>query len=622
MNHIMNAVLRIAVWLIVSVLLAGSLAVEPLPRSVLIIDQLEPGTPFFVGFLDAFRSNVNAGSNVPISYYPEHLDFGRYSGPEHEELLRNYFRGKYREGSVSVIVVNGSGALEYALRLRNELWPEVPIVFAGVDQNTAALTNLPSNVTGTTMRTTLRDAVSAARALVPRLERIALVGDPLERQPPRRHFARELPLIATELDLIDLTGLPMTELRRRLASLPERTAILYTNIYVDAAGVAYNPRDAVAAVAEVANLPMVIDRENLLGYGGTGGFVVGPAPIGREAARTVLRILNGEAASNIPIAVGDFVRPVFDWRQLQRFGISEAQLPPGSEIRFRRLSVWDQYRGQIIALLAVLLIQTVLIIGLLVERRRRRNAEAASLSAMGKLAHMNRIATAGELTASIAHEINQPLTAMVINANAGLRWLANKTPDLDEVRAALNRVVGAGHRAGEVIWSVRAILKKDEQEKAPVDLNDVIQDVLGLLHSELQGQGIVVQTGLSRPLPLVVGHNGQLQQVILNLVRNAADAMKSVSGRARVLRVTSAIHDSDGGVLVSVEDSGAGIDPKHLGRIFDSFFTTKSEGMGMGLSICRSIIESHDGRLWVSSGITCGSVFNIKLPDLRAGGEK
>jgi signal transduction histidine kinase len=603
--------LRMAVWLTVSALLTGSLTAGPLPLSVLIIDQLEPGTPFFAGFLDAFRSTLNASSLTPISYYPEHLDFGRFSGPEYENLLRNYFRGKYPEGSVTAIVVDGSGALEYTLRLRNELWPEVPIVFAGVDQNTAGLTDLPPNVTGTTIQTRLHDAVTAARALVPDLRRIALVGDPLERQPPRRHFAQELPLIATEVDLIDLTGLPMAELRRRVAALPERTAILYTNIYVDAAGVAYNPRNAVAAVAAVANRPMVIDRENLLGYGGTGGFVLGPTPIGEEAARVVLRILNGEMASNIPITVGDFVRPVFDWRELRRFGISETLLPPGSEIRFRQLDMWNQYRDQIIASLCVLLIQTALIVVLFYERRRRHYAEATSRSAVGKLAQMNRMATAGELTASIAHEVNQPLTAMVLNANAGLRWLTKEAPDLGEVRAALNDIVSAGHRAGEVIGSVRAMFKNDGLEKTPVDLNNVIKDVIKLERGELKAQNIIIQTDLSRPLPLVLGHSGQLQQVILNLIRNAADAMDSVTGRARVLTIRSSA-DQDV-VMITVEDSGPGIDPKDFDHIFDSFFTTKSQGIGMGLSVCRSIVQFHGGRMWASPA-PYGSIFHIVLP--------
>ena len=235
---------------------------------------------------------------------------------------------------------------------------------------------------------------------------------------------------------------------------------------------------------------------------------------------------------------------------------------------------------------------------------------------MDKLADLNRVATAGELTAAIAHEVSQPLAAMLTNANAGLRWLNNKTPDLDEVRAAMNRVVSGGHRASEVIVSIRAMFRKDGHDETAVDLNGIIQDVLGLVHPELQAQGIIVQTGLTKPLPLVLGHSGQLQQVILNLVRNGADAMGSISGRARILRLKTAIHDLDS-VQVSVEDSGTGIDPKDIDRIFESFFTTKSQGMGMGLSICRSIIEAHRGRLWASPGVTEGSVFNIQLPAIR-----
>jgi signal transduction histidine kinase len=205
---------------------------------------------------------------------------------------------------------------------------------------------------------------------------------------------------------------------------------------------------------------------------------------------------------------------------------------------------------------------------------------------------------------------------MVANANAGLRWLANKTPDLDRARVALQRVVSDGHRAGTVITSIRAMFQKDGREDAPVDLNDLIQGVLGHLSGEMQTQGIFVQTGLARPLPLVLGQGGQLQQVILNLVRNAADAMDSVTDRPRVLSVRSGIHDPDG-VLVSIEDSGTGIDPKDIGRIFEAFFTTKTQGMGMGLSICRTIIEAHGGRLWASPGAHCGSIFNVRLPIFR-----
>jgi signal transduction histidine kinase len=284
-------------------------------------------------------------------------------------------------------------------------------------------------------------------------------------------------------------------------------------------------------------------------------------------------------------------------------------------------TLFERYRWEIVSIAAVLGVQTGLIIGLFYERRRRRKAEAMSHEAFGKLAHMNRVVTAGELSASIAHEINQPLAAMVANANAALRFLGRPTPDLDEARAALKRIVRDGHRAGDVVGGVRAMFKKDGGEPSKVDLNEVIQDVLRPVRVELEAKGIVVQTGLTQPLPRVLGHGGQLQQVVLNLVRNAAEAMDGAGGRNRLLlRVESAIYDSEN-VLVAVEDTGPGIDPKHMDRIFDSFFTTKSQGMGMGLSICRSIVESHGGRLWVSSDDGRGCVFSVKLPTYRPAAE-
>ena len=253
-----------------------------------------------------------------------------------------------------------------------------------------------------------------------------------------------------------------------------------------------------------------------------------------------------------------------------------------------------------------------MVLSAIVDISARKRMEARIHAINDQLTHMNRVATVGELSSSIAHELKQPLAAIVVNANAGLRWLANERPDLDESRAALNAIVSAGHRAGEIIDSLRSMFKKGSQEKIPVQIDDVIQNVLALTRVELERKGIVIQTELTRPLPLVIGHDGQLQQVISNLVRNAVEAMNSVSPHARVLRVKSAFHDSEG-VLVSIEDSGTGIDPENLDRIFEAFFTTKSEGMGMGLAICRSIIEAHDGRLWASPGRR-GSVFNVLLP--------
>ena len=219
----------------------------------------------------------------------------------------------------------------------------------------------------------------------------------------------------------------------------------------------------------------------------------------------------------------------------------------------------------------------------------------------------------GEMTASIVHEINQPLAAIASNASAGLRWLTRATPNLDEVRGALDRIVNDSHRASEVIGGIRSMFKNDGHAKVPQDVNKLIREVLTLVRSDAETQQILVRTELFDELPQVPANPVQLRQVIVNLIMNAIDAMSTVVNRPRVLRVKTEVHELSY-LLITVEDSGTGIDPIHIDRIFDPFFTTKSHGMGMGLSICRSIIENHGGRLSVSLGQPYGSIFHVFLP--------
>jgi PAS domain S-box-containing protein len=251
--------------------------------------------------------------------------------------------------------------------------------------------------------------------------------------------------------------------------------------------------------------------------------------------------------------------------------------------------------------------------GALMDITAAKRAEEGLHKAQAELSRVARVTTLGELTASIAHEVNQPLASIVAYGHAALRFLANSTPNLDETRAALESIVSEGHHASDVIESIRAMFKNVDQEKVPIDVAKLVRDMLGLMHGELLANRVSVQTTLDDNLPDVKGNRVQLQQVIVNLIRNAIEAMNAVTNGARIRRIRSAVHEP-GSVLVSVEDSGTGIDPKDTGRIFDSFFTTKPQGTGMGLSICRSIIEGHQGRLWASSGIDRGAVFNLLLP--------
>ena len=306
------------------------------------------------------------------------------------------------------------------------------------------------------------------------------------------------------------------------------------------------------------------------------------------------------------------LRAVFDWRQLRRWNVSERELPAGSEIRFREIGLWEQYRWQIILVATVISLQTALILGLLYEHRRRRAAEKAARNSLAELAHVNRLATAGELSASIAHEVNQPLTGIVANANAGLLWLSAAKPNLDEARASFMDIVETGHHAAEVVENIRSFVTKSVPQSAMLDMNELVRTVLALAHADLRAQGVTVATQLGESLPPVHGDRVQLKQVVMNLVMNAADAMATLADRERTLRITSEPHE--GGLLVRIEDSGPGIAPAEMERVFKPFHTTKAKGMGMGLSISRSIVAAHHGRLWALPGVRFGAVFCLTLP--------
>jgi PAS domain S-box-containing protein len=251
------------------------------------------------------------------------------------------------------------------------------------------------------------------------------------------------------------------------------------------------------------------------------------------------------------------------------------------------------------------------------ERKRAeenlRESERRYREAQTELAHSNRVTTMGQLTASIAHEVNQPIAAAVTSADAGLRWLAARPPDLAEVRDALDRVIRAGSQAGEVIGRIRTLIRKVPEQKAPLDINETILETIALTRSEMDRHCILLRTELGNGLPRIWGDRVQLQQVILNLIMNAIEAMSEISEASHELLIGTCI-DGPGDVIVAIRDSGPGLKPESLTHLFDPFYTTKPAGMGMGLSICRSITEAHGGRLWATPNTPRGAIFQFRLP--------
>jgi signal transduction histidine kinase len=587
-------------------------AAESRPHSILYLDQSDLRGPFYFQIFSALRAQLDANSAEPITLYAEDLDLSRFNGEAYEAELEQLVKEKYRDKPIGVIVAVGGATLALVLKWRTELWPQVPIVFAMVEKSDFERLKPPSDVTGSIVLLKLLDAINAARAVVPKLESIVLVGGAWERQVIFGNWKDEIPTAAAGLRVIDLSGLSMKETRARVADLPAHSAIIYSATYGDREGVFYPPATALSLIAEKANRPIIVAAETFLAPGGIGGYVLLPSVMGEDAGRLALRILNGEPPADMPVTETGAVKAVFNWPQMQRWGVDKSRLPPGSEIRFREPTFWETYRLQSIVIAAVILLQTGLISILLHERKKRGHAEREARSRVSELAHANRQAAAGELSSSIAHELNQPLGAILTNAETAELILQSPLPDLQELKEILADIRRDDLRANEVIRRLRSFLKRTPFELKDVDLNDVMREVFGFLAVQASARNVALYL---QPAPgelNVKGDPVQLQQVILNLMVNSMEAMAAMPyGRAVIGRTE--LHGAASAVI-SISDCGPGIRPERLAEVFDPFFTTKQQGMGIGLSIARTIVQAHRGKIWAENQPEGGAVFRLSMP--------
>ncbi|WP_349630197.1 ATP-binding protein [Bradyrhizobium sp. UNPA324] len=407
--------------------------------------------------------------------------------------------------------------------------------------------------------------------------------------------------------------LPFDEILKRASSLPPDTALFWGLMSVDAAGVVHEGESALHRLRAVANAPIFCFEESFFGSDIVGGPMHSIPELGRKTADAALRILGGEKPADVKIEPIEYAAPKYDWRELQRWGISESNLPEGSEVVFREPGIWEKYRWQLAMIAAVILIQTGLISGLLHERRRRRLAEVESRQRLTELAHLNRYSAVGELTASIAHELNQPLGSILTNAETAELMLRRGSPDLVEISEILSDIRRDDQRASEVIRRLRSMLRKAPFELRDIELSVTVREVIGFVRDLAAGRNIGLSfysppdTGLH-----VKGDPIQLQQVVLNLILNALDAISEVQTGKREVSVIMARAGNFAEICVG--DTGPGIAAADLKTIFDPFFTTKPQGMGMGLAIVRTIVEAHHGTISADNQPFGGALFTVRLP--------
>ena len=610
-----TGITALALFLAVSLSCPAGFAAEPSradvePKRVLMLHSFGLRFKPWTDFAEILRSEMSRRSNVPIDFLDHMLLSARLDDDKSDIPFVDYLHALYAEKPPDLIVAIGAPAANFVQRYRPLIFPKTPMLFTAVEARRVQYDKLTENDTVAAAAHDFPLAIETILQVLPDTKVIAVVNGASPNEVFwQGELERELAPFSGRVELRWYNRLSFEDILKDAANLPPHSAIFWHLMSVDAAGVAHEASSALSRLSSVANAPIFSYLDAFFGGAIVGGSMHSIGEGMAVAAEVAIRILNGEKAGDIKVAPTRFTPPRLDWRQMQRWGISEKNLPPGGQILFRTPTAWEQYRAYILAFIAAILIQFALISWLLYEQRRRQRAEVLARNTLSELTHVNRMATVSQLSASIAHEVRQPLAAILANAQAALRWL--KRPNVEEAREGLNGIVSDANRASDIITNLRAMFKNDAQEKTLVDINKVVLSVLALVRIDLQKQKIELQTQPDDRIPEVVGNQVQLQQVILNLVNNAIESMSSL--QTRVLRIQTKLNGSNT-VHVSVEDTGTGIEPSDLARLFQPMFTTKERGMGMGLSICQSIIETHGGRIWVSPGANGGSIFQFELP--------
>jgi signal transduction histidine kinase len=594
---------------------ACSSATAAEPKRIMLLHSFGRDFKPWSDYARSVREELERQSPWPLDITDHSLESARSSDENPEPIFVDYLHALFAKRPLDLIVAIGAPAAGFVQRHRERLFPATPMVFTAVEQRRVQFSRLTPNDAAVPVWINYFAAFQNILHVLPDTKNITVVvgTSPLEKF-WREAIAKEAEPLANRITFSWTDQLSFADILKQAAALPPQSAIFWELMIVDAAGVVHEGSMPLKRLHAVSKAPIFSYDESFFGREIVGGPLLLVADTSRQTAAVAVRILSGEKAGDIRTPSVEFGKPMFDWREMQRWGIRESALPPGSEIHFRESTVWDRYRGHILAVFAALLLQGALITWLLYEHRRRQTAEAQSIQHMHEIARMNRLATAGQLSASLAHEIRQPLAAIATSGSAGLNWLDNKVPDLNEVRIALQTVVRQSHRADDVIKGVRAMFSHDSTARETVDLNVLVRQVLALTTRAISSNNIALTTTLADdPPPLVVADPVQLQQVVLNLIMNAVEAMAASDPWARILNVETKVGQT-GTVFLTVADSGPGFDPKVTEKMFSPFVTTKAQGMGMGLSICKSIIEQHGGQLTAVSTKPRGALLTVALP--------
>jgi signal transduction histidine kinase len=568
--------------------------------------------PYIRLLFEAFTDEVSSATPAPAIFF-ESMDAARFEDPLYLDALRAWLQSKYKERPMDMIVTIGEEALGLLVASHGEPWPAAQVLYFESD-SVRFDTRVLARAGGLLTQDHFPSEMATIKSFLPDARHVVLMYGASTLESTRW---RDYPdkVRSAGLEPLKLVGESMEGLRAAIKELPAQSVIFVLGPTVDASGHVQSTSQICNLIASMHTVPVLVLDVNQLGCGAVGGLMRDWNVVGRLLGAEALKRLATPSTAVEFVPVASYSTLAFDARELEHWGIPESRLPAGAAVRFREPSLWRDNRGLVLSTLAVTLVQSLLIAGLVFERRRRRRAEVESRRNLVAMAHLDRRAAMGELATSLAHELNQPLNAILQNAGVAQMLLAspNEPEALGEVSEIISDIRKDDLRASEVIRRMRGLLQKHELERNPVDLNEITHDTIAIVRPDATSRDVQLDVELA-DVNGAVGDRVHLQQVLLNLLMNAIDAAAAMPPERRRVRVYTA--QGNGEVRVAVADRGTGIRAERVTDIFEPFYTTKTggSGMGMGLAIARNIIDAHAGRMGAENNDGGGATVWFSVP--------
>lgn len=582
-------------------------------KRVLLIFSEARDLPGNVMMEQSVRAEVLKNATNQVDFYTESLDAVHFPTPKYYRLFRNYIANKYAGRNLDLVLLFMSRDFTLARELPPVLPTNLPALFVVVNQLEIPDLQVTSPCTSVIQRFDVAGTVKFIFQLQPETRHVVVIGGSTVADRALLTQIQETAATVEGVTFEFWNNRPVAEMYEAARRLPADTVILVGTLQRDVTGEPYYTSQVLRTLAPVASVPIYVLGNGLIGTGALGGNVINFEDLGADAGKLASRILAGTPPNQIPVEIKSNGVPMVDWRAMERWQIKPSRLPANCIAQYRPRSLWEDHWRLFLLIAICLFGQAITIAALLVQRKHQQHAEAEIMRQRTELTHVARVSMMGQLASALTHELNQPLGAILRNAEAAEEYLQADNPNLKEVRAILTDIRRDDKRAGNVIDRMRSLFKRQKLTVGTLDLRDLVEDTMAMIRADANARQIKLKVEIQPHLPSAQGDRVHVQQILLNLIFNGMDAMKTAPQSRKSLAVKVS-HTRHGNLQVKVRDHGTGVSAEDAPRIFEPFFSTKSNGMGMGLAISKTIIEALGGEIWMESKAAEGTSFTFILP--------